>query len=149
MKDYLNYEQRQHSAYYGMFWSIIEKDLENDSKNKSKGELKALRTTKTQLVNYMKALLERVGDKEFNRICKIVDECTLEMKRSSNGRKQMIVFTDLFLRMVRKATKLQCSECTREDFQNCQHWQDMYELGLMSKGDNGGKCDFMQLEDEE
>jgi hypothetical protein len=141
MKTYLNHEERQMSAFFGVCYGLIETTLNEHSKNMSKKEITCLKYSYTYLKKYIKALVERVGEVEGDRIYRLVRDNLVELRpRNYDG--QLMVDKDVMEEVARMALEANCFGCTRVDYNNCGLCKFMDKLGVGSVNDTEGKCEF-------
>ena len=141
MKTYLSHDERQICTYFAIVYGLIEGLLSNQIKNISKEEVTALRYTHTHLNKYIKALINRVGPVEGDRIYRLAASSIVELK-PKNYEGQLVVDKDCMEEVARMALEANCFGCKRCDWHNCGLYNFMKKLGIGSTNDTKGKCEF-------
>ena len=142
MKTYLNHNERQIAGYFAIVYGMIETVLSEPSlKNISKKEATALRYTHTHLRKYIRALLERVGEVEGDRLFRLARDNEVELKpRNYDGK--LVVDREAMIEVSRMALEANCFGCERKDWNNCKLCQMMDIIGVGSTNDTEGKCEY-------
>lgn len=89
MKTYLNQDERQIATFYSIMYGLIDTRLKNKNitNNMSDGEVTNLKYARTYLEKYIKALVDRVGIKEGDRIYRNAQNNKVELipRGTDNG----------------------------------------------------------------
>lgn len=142
MKTYLSHNERQIATYFSINLGMINVLLDNYAKNLSKEEITNLKYAYTYLTKYVKALVERVGNAEGDRIYRLATTSKLSINPKSLEDKQVVVDKDDMEEVARMALEKNCFGCERKDWQNCGLCKLMDRLGVGSVNDTKGKCEF-------
>lgn len=145
MKNYLNREERQIATFICVMFTLVGDLLEND-KNLSKEEITALKYSNTYLDKYIKALIDRVGAVEGNRIYKQARDNKVELK-PKNYDGQLIVDKNCMEEVARMAVETHCFGCKRTDWRNCELAHFMHTLKIGRICDDLSRCEFYYEED--
>ena len=148
MKDYLNSEERQQVMYIFISHGIMSGILETNRKNMSKGEITALKYITTHIEKYFDALLERVGKKEIQRICRESEDYTAVIKpRKHDG--FYTIDKNALEEIARMAVEANCFGCKKEDFTKCELYKYMKKAGMGRVDETPKRCDYYYEKEEE
>ena len=141
MKTYLNGEERQQALYLYISHSLIRGILEVNKKNMSKKEMTALKYITTYIKKYFDALVERVGEKELQRIDRDSEEYTIVTKPKKYDGYYTIDKNGLE-EIARYAVEEKCFGCQKEDWHECELYRYMKRAGMGKVNEVPGKCEF-------
>lgn len=141
MKTYLNQEERQIAAYFCICYGLIEAQLEARKNTISSEEITHLTKAHEDLSHYIESLIDRVGLPEGNRLMKMAEEYTVELKpRNYTG--QFVVDKESLEEVARMAVETHCFNCTNTKWHDCGLYKCMDKCGMCSIKENNGKCEF-------
>lgn len=141
MKDYLNGEERQQALYLYISHALVSGILEMNKKNMHKKEITALKYIITYLEKYFDALIQRVGEKELQRISRESQYYTIAVKQK-NFDGYFTIDKNALEEIARHAVEANCFGCTREDWDKCVLRNYMRKAGMGRVDEIPGKCEF-------
>ena len=90
---------------------------------------------------YLKALIDRVGVQEGDRIYRLARSSIIELKQRTNDG-QYIVGKDDLEEVCRYALEANCFGCKKTNWHNCALYKIMKNMGIGSVNDTKGLCEF-------
>ena len=142
MKTYLNSEERNTNVLFCLVCDIVCYYLER-KENFSDEEIKWLESTRTSLLEYLRALGKRIGEKEATRILREAETSKPVLKpRGDKCDGQFIVDKNTLEEICRMAVETHCFGCAKEDYQNCELCRFMDRVGMGSNEEKEGKCTY-------
>jgi len=141
MKTYLSHDERQICTYFAICYGMVDTYVNEWGKNLSQEEITALKYSRTYLSKYIRALVDRVGDIEGDRIYRLAGSSQVEIKPKNYDGKLIVDKNDME-EVARMALEANCFGCNRTDWHNCGLCRFMERLGISSTNDTKGKCEF-------
>lgn len=140
MKTYLNSEERRINTMIMIMRAIITTIIEREDII-SKNESKYLKCIRTYIDKYTDALIERVGDKEQNRLYNEVMNNRIEL-RSRIHDKQILVNKDDLEEVCRMAVEANCFGCEKVGWHNCGLFKCMHNMDMGKVDEDHDGCEF-------